>query len=96
MTEAIPRKFSVSGSFSIYHTGTVEIAKLLAETESGLTFTMSDPAGNQHVVLLPRVKYTSAGVTKQDDGPNMETINFTALKDQDVTDKTIGWVFIAA
>jgi len=92
----IPRKFRVTGSFSVYHTGVTQIDKLLNETESSLTVTLSDPAGNQHVFLMPRVKYTSAGATKTDDGPVMETINFTALKDQDATEKTIGLVMIPA
>lgn len=96
MGEAIPRKFRVSGSFSVYHTSATEMAKLLNETETKLTITLADPAGNQHVWLLPRVKITSAGAAKTDDGPVMETLNFTALKDQDVTEKTVGLVMIPA
>lgn len=96
MTAAIPRKFRVTGSLTVYHTGYTELARLLDETETDLTVTMTDPAGNAHVVVLPRVKFTSGGSTKTDDGPVMETINFTALKDQDVTDVTIAWVFIPA
>lgn len=96
MTAAIPRKFRVSGSLTVYHTAVSEIDRLLNETETDLTVTLSDPAGNQHIAVLPRVKFTSGGASKTDDGPIVETINFTALKDQDVTDLTIAWVIIPA
>jgi len=96
MTAAIPRKFRVTGSLSVYHTGVTQLDRFLNETETDLTITLTDPSDNQHVVVIPRVKFTSGGTVKTDDGPVMETVNFTALKDQDVTDITLAWAFIPA
>lgn len=88
-TAAIPRKFRVSGSFTIYHEDATEIGRFVNETETKLAITLIDPDGNRMVFHLPYVQFTSAGAPKTDDGPIMEQISFTALKDPQ-SGKTIG------
>ena len=78
--EAINRRFNITGSVSFLFQNRDHFTRFWAETETSLVVSMVDPAGNMMPVVLPRIKYTSHSKPKNDDGPQVITCNWMALK----------------
>ncbi len=65
---------NLTGSITAYFENATLLEKFLNETESSLVVTLQDPAGNQYVITLPRIKYN--GGQPDTSGEGAITINF--------------------
>ena len=70
---------SIKGTVTALFKDQVMLNKFLNETESSIVLTLIDPAANQHVITLPRVKYTGGDVAPPKEGPVIITLPFEAL-----------------
>jgi len=72
-------KSSVTGSVTAYFENTTLLDKFVAETTSAIQFTLTDAAGNDYIVLLPKVKYNSGNPEVSGPGAITVTLDFVAL-----------------
>ena len=72
-------KSSVTGSVTAYFENTTLLDKFVAETTSSIEFTLTDAAGNDYIVLLPKVKYNSGNPEVSGPGAITVTLDFVAL-----------------
>lgn len=73
----------ISGTLTAYFTSARLYDKFLAGTETSLTFTLSDDAGNSYAVLLPRVKFETDDVAHEGINTDLwENISWRALHDE--------------
>ena len=72
-------KSSVTGSVTAYFENTALLDKFVAETTSAIQFTLTDAAGNDYIVLLPKVKYNSGNPEVSGPGAITVTLDFVAL-----------------
>lgn len=72
---------SIKGTVTALFKDQVMLNKFLNETESSIVLTLIDPAANQHVITLPRVKYTGGDVAPPKEGAVIITLPFEALYD---------------
>ena len=72
-------KSSVTGSVTAYFENTTLLDKFVAETTSSIQFTLTDAAGNDYIVLLPKVKYNSGNPEVSGPGAITVTLDFVAL-----------------
>ena len=72
-------KSSVTGSVTAYFENTTLLDKFVSETTSAIQFTLTDAAGNDYIVLLPKVKYNSGNPEVSGPGAITVTLDFVAL-----------------
>ena len=72
-------KSSVTGSVTAYFENTTLLDKFVPETTSAIQFTLTDAAGNDYIVLLPKVKYNSGNPEVSGPGAITVTLDFVAL-----------------
>lgn len=72
-------KSSVTGSVTAYFENTTLLDKFVAETTSSIEFTLTDAAGNDYIVLLPKVKYNSGNPEVSGPEAITVTLDFVAL-----------------
>jgi len=70
----------VTGSIAVYFEGDSNISALANETETSIDVSFTDGV-NIYRILMPRVKFTDAGVESGGTGTFIETIPFRALPD---------------
>lgn len=70
----------ITGTFSVYYKDTSMLAKFTGETNSSLTYTLIDLAGNSYTVTFPKVRYTAAK-PKASKADISHDFAFAALKD---------------
>lgn len=70
-----------SGQITAYFENSLLLEKFINETESSISFTLPDGAGNQYIVTLPRVKYTGGQPDVSGEGPITLSMPFQALVD---------------
>lgn len=74
---------NLTGTLTAYFVDKTLLNKFLAETETSLTFTLTDLAGNSYIFSLPRIKYTATTKNVSEKDVSV-SVQFTGLKD-DVT-----------
>ena len=72
-------KSMVTGSVTAYFENTTLMDKFVNETTSALQFTLTDAAGNDYIVLLPKVKYNSGNPEVSGPGAITLTLDFVSL-----------------
>lgn len=72
---------NITGTATMYFIDNTQFNKFVNETESSLSVTMTDGAGNDLTIELPRIKYTGAPVDVKDIGPITMAMPFQALYD---------------
>ena len=72
-------KSMVTGSVTAYFEDTTLMDKFVNETTSALQFTLTDAAGNDYIVLLPKVKYNSGNPEVSGPGAITLTLDFVSL-----------------
>lgn len=72
---------NVSGTITAYFEDSVLLDKFVNETESDITFTLPDGAGNVMTFTLPRIKYNGGQPDVQGEGPITLSMPFQALLD---------------
>tara|TARA_R110000851_G_scaffold12997_5_gene44697 strand:- start:8308 stop:9207 length:900 start_codon:yes stop_codon:yes gene_type:complete len=77
----------LTGEVTAYVPNLVLFNKFLNETESSLSFTLTDPSGNTITFDMPKVKYSGAPLTIDDDQAVELTLPFTAY--YDATEETV-------
>lgn len=70
---------NLTGSITAYFENSVMLEKFVNETESDITFSMPDAAGNDITFKIPRVKYTGGRPDVQGEGPVTLSMPFQAL-----------------
>lgn len=70
----------IAGTVDAYFENGALVGKFINETESSLSYTLTSGAVSQ-TYLFPRVKFQSANVPVNSDGPVMVKLAFKALKD---------------
>jgi hypothetical protein len=76
----------IDGSFTVYYENESLYESYVNETLIALELTLTDPAGNDLIISMPKCKIgtgTQPDVTE--DGPVQMTVNFTAHKDDTLT-----------
>jgi hypothetical protein len=74
-------KSTVTGSVTAYFENTDLLNKFVNETESSLTFTLTDAAGKDYVFFLPKIKYNSGNPEAAGPGAITISLDFVALYD---------------
>lgn len=74
-------KSTVTGSVTAYFENTDLLNKFVNETESSLTFTLTDAAGKDYVFYLPKIKYNSGNPEAAGPGAITISLDFVALYD---------------
>lgn len=73
---------NLTGTMTCYFEDAALLNKFIHETESSLSVTLTDPAGNELQVDVPRLKYTGGDVPASDaDGAALLTLPFQGLYD---------------
>jgi len=72
---------NLTGQVTAYFEDSSLVNKFLNETESSITFTLPDGAGNQLRVTIPRIKYTGGQPDVSGEGPITLAMPFQALLD---------------
>lgn len=72
---------NLTGTLTAYFDGLTLFNKFINETESSLSMTLVDPAGNDVVILIPRLKYSGAEVNVESGGSVLVSLPFQALRD---------------
>ena len=72
---------TVTGSLTVYFDDAFYFNEFINGTYSEVEFTLVDPAANQLVFTLPRVKYSGADKTIEGQGPVLVTVAFEAFSD---------------
>jgi hypothetical protein len=73
---------AISGQLTAYFNSDRLYDKFLGDTESGLTFTLSDGDGNSYVFLFPRIKFTQNDVHTPGKNQDVwESVSWMALYD---------------
>lgn len=72
---------NITGSLTAYFEDTTLLDKFIDETESSISFTLTDTAGNDYIVDLPRIKYSTGKPDVADESPVTITFDFQALLD---------------
>jgi len=72
---------NLTGQVTAYFEDSSLVNKFLDETESSITFTLPDAAGNEMKFRLPRIKYTGGQPDVSGEGPITLTMPFQALLD---------------
>ena len=73
--------FDIAGTVTAYFEDTTMLTKFINETESSISFTLTDVSGNSLTFNLPRVKYTGAPPDVKGIGPITLAMPFQALLD---------------
>lgn len=74
-------KSRVTGSITTYFESKALYEKFLNETESSIVCTLTDVAGNDYIITLPRVKYNSGQPDVSGEGAVTIAMDFVALYD---------------
>ncbi len=72
---------NVSGQLSAYFETSALLEKFINQTESSLSFLLTDVDGNGYRFKLPRIKYTGGDAPTQGNGPISTGLPFQALLD---------------
>jgi hypothetical protein len=72
---------NVSGEIGVYFEDATMIEKYLNRTESSLSFTLPDAAGNSLTFNVPRLKYTSGQPDTKGAGSQLLKMSFQGLRD---------------
>lgn len=72
---------ALTGQVTAYFEDATLVNKFINETESSIDFTLTDSAGNDLKITIPRVVYTGGQPDVSDSGPVMLTLPFQALLD---------------
>lgn len=72
---------NVTGTVTAYFENSTLLDKFINETESSLSFTLPDGAGNEYTFTLPRIKYTGGQPDVEGEGPITLSMPFQALLD---------------
>jgi hypothetical protein len=72
---------NVTGTLTAFFENTTLLAKFVNETESSLSVTVADVAGNEYIILLPRIKYNGGQPDVASEGPITLAMPFQALLD---------------
>jgi len=70
---------AIKGTVSALFKDQVLLNKFLNETESSIQVVLVDPAGGQHTITLPRIKYTGGDIAPPKDGATIITLPFEGL-----------------
>lgn len=71
---------NINGTMTAYFANSNLLDKFIHETESSLSFTLSD-SSNTMTFLMPRIKYSGGDVPVNDEGPIILSMPFQALYD---------------
>ena len=74
---------NVSGTMNAFFRDALLVRKFLDETPTSLEFTMMSPDGEGYAFTMPNVRYTSADMPINGDGPVQLEIAFQAVLDTD-------------
>lgn len=74
-------KFRVTGTVTAYFEDLTYYDKFINETETSISFTLTDPAGNDYWIYLPSVKYNSGNPDTADEGSITLALDFQAVRD---------------
>jgi hypothetical protein len=72
---------NVTGSISAYFANSTLLDKFIDETESSLSFQLTDPDSNKMTFYMPRIKYSGGDVPVNGEGPIVMNMPFQALYD---------------
>jgi hypothetical protein len=78
-------KSRVTGSLTSYFDSKALYEKFINETESSIVCTLTDVAGNDYIITLPRVKYNSGQPDVSGEGAVTVSMDFVALYDTGTT-----------
>lgn len=73
---------NLTGTLSAYFENQTLLNKFINETESSLSLALTDPAGNELEIELPRIKYSGGDLPVQGEGGITMSMPFQALYDQ--------------
>lgn len=71
----------LTGTVTAFFENLSLLNKFLNETESSISITLTDPAANDLIIDIPRVKYTGGEVPVDGEGSVVLSLPFQALKD---------------
>lgn len=74
-------KFRATGTLTAYFEDLTYYDKFLNETESSISFTLTDPAGNDYWVYLPSLKYNAGNPDVSEEGSVTLGLDFQAVRD---------------
>lgn len=72
---------NLTGQITAYFENSALVEKFVNETESSITFSLPDAAGNLQKIRIPRIKYTGGQPDVAGEGPVTLTMPFQALLD---------------
>lgn len=73
-------KFRVTGTFTAFFEDLTYYDKFINETSSSISFTLTDPAGNDYWIYLPSLKYNSGNPDTSDEGSVSLALDFQAVR----------------
>lgn len=74
-------KSRITGTLTAYYEDSSLYTKFINGTSSSITFTLTDPDGNDYAFTLPNIKYTGGNPDVSGDGPVTLALEFSAIYD---------------
>lgn len=79
--QMIPSRRNITGTVTAYFENATLLNKFINETESSIDVTLTDAAGNDLTIDLPRIKYMGGEVPVNGEGEIILSLPFQALRD---------------
>lgn len=86
----IDKRSNITGTLKAYFQDATMLSKWIAETSSSIAFTLTDLAGNQYKITIPKVKYSGGSIPVAGEGVITLSMPFQALYDS-VTGTNVIW-----